>query len=47
MSNGNPGMVMASDVEYGDECWASLDGKAVAVGRYKAGELHPSRVFNT
>ena len=47
MRNGNPGMVMASSVEYGDECWASLDGKAVAVGRYKAGELHPSRVFNT
>ena len=47
MRNGNPGMVMASDVEYGDECWASLDGKAVAVGRYKAGELYPSRVFNT
>ncbi len=47
MRNGNPGMVMASDVEYGDECWASLDGKAVAVGKYKAGELHPSRVFNT
>jgi tRNA pseudouridine55 synthase len=47
MRNGNPGMVLASGVEYGDECWASLDGKAVAVGRYKAGELHPSRVFNT
>lgn len=47
MRNGNPGMVLASDIEYGDECWASLDGKAVAVGRYKAGELHPSRVFNT
>jgi tRNA pseudouridine55 synthase len=47
MRNGNPGMVLASDVEYGEECWASLDGKAVAVGRYKAGELHPSRVFNT
>lgn len=45
--NGNPGMVFASDVEYGDECWASLEGKAVAVGVYKAGELHPSRVFNT
>jgi tRNA pseudouridine55 synthase len=44
--NGNPGMVLASDVEYGDECWASLDGRAVAVGVYKAGELHPSRVFN-
>ena len=46
LRNGNPGMVFASDVDYGDECWASLDGKAVAVGVYKAGELHPSRVFN-
>ena len=46
LRNGNPGMVFASEAEYGDECWASLDGKAVAVGLYKAGELHPSRVFN-
>lgn len=46
MRNGNPGMVFASDVEYGDECWASLDGVPVAVGCYKAGELHPARVFN-
>jgi tRNA pseudouridine55 synthase len=45
LRNGNPGMVLASNVEYGDECWASLDGRAVAVGVYKAGELHPSRVF--
>lgn len=45
LRNGNPGMVLAADVEYGDECWASLDGKAVAVGAYKAGELHPTRVF--
>ncbi len=45
LRNGNPGMVLASDVEYGDEAWASLDGKAVAVGVYKSGELHPSRVF--
>ncbi|MCG7521027.1 tRNA pseudouridine(55) synthase TruB [Ruegeria sp. Ofav3-42] len=45
LRNGNPGMVLASDVEYGDEAWASLDGKAVAVGIYKSGELHPSRVF--
>ncbi len=47
LRNGNPGMVIATDIEYGDECWAALDGQAVAVGRYKAGELHPSRVFNT
>lgn len=46
LRNGNPGMVIAHDVEYGDEVWASFDGRAVAVGRYKAGELHPSRVFN-
>ena len=47
LRHGNPGMVLASNAEYGDEAWASLDGKAVAVGIYKSGELHPSRVFNT
>jgi len=47
LRHGNPGMVIAAgDVEYGDEAWASLDGKAVAVGTYRSGELHPSRVFN-
>jgi len=46
LRNGNPGMVIASDVEYGDEAWASHEGQPVAVGIYKAGELHPSRVFN-
>jgi tRNA pseudouridine55 synthase len=46
LRNGNPGMVIAHDVEYGEECWAAQDGRAVAVGRFKAGELHPSRVFN-
>jgi len=47
LRHGNPGMVIASELEYGDECWAACDGRAVAVGRYKAGELHPARVFNT
>lgn len=47
LRNGNPGMVRAHDVDYGEECWASYQGKAVAVGRFRAGELHPSRVFNT
>jgi len=46
MRNGNPGMVLAATVDYGDEAWASYQGRAVAVGIYKAGELHPSRVFN-
>jgi tRNA pseudouridine55 synthase len=46
LRNGNPGMVIASDVDWGDEAWASHQGRAVAVGIYKSGELHPSRVFN-
>lgn len=47
LRHGNPGMVLvADDVAYGDEAWASFDGKAVAVGTYRAGELHPTRVFN-
>lgn len=46
LRNGNPGMVIASKADYGDEAWASLNGHAVAVGIYKAGELHPNRVFN-
>jgi tRNA pseudouridine55 synthase len=47
LRNGNPGMVIASGVEYGEEAWASHQGRAVAVGVYKAGELHPTRVFAT
>ena len=45
MRNGNPGMVIASDAHFGDLAWASHQGVPVAVGTYKAGELHPSRVF--
>jgi tRNA pseudouridine55 synthase len=45
LRNGNPAMVIASGVEYGDECWVSCEGTPIAVGRYKSGEVHPSRVF--
>ncbi|GGL73997.1 tRNA pseudouridine(55) synthase TruB [Wenxinia marina] len=46
LRNGNPASVIApSDLQFGDECWASHDGRAVAVGTYMGGELHPSRVF--
>ena len=45
LRNGNPGMVISSNAEYGDEAWASFEGRAVAVGVYRSGELHPSRVF--
>lgn len=44
LRNGNPALVMG-DVEYGDTCWAAEGDNAVAVGVFKAGELHPTRVF--
>lgn len=45
LRNGNPGQVIGH-ADWGCEGWASLNGQAVAVGHYRAGELHPSRVFN-
>ncbi|PIE09744.1 MAG: tRNA pseudouridine(55) synthase TruB [Rhodobacterales bacterium] len=44
LRNGNPAPVLGS-AEYGEEVWASYQGQAIAVGRYKSGELHPARVF--
>ncbi|MEM1374563.1 MAG: tRNA pseudouridine(55) synthase TruB [Pseudomonadota bacterium] len=45
LRNGNPGFIYPGDAEFGDEAWASLYGRAVAVGTARGGELHPSRVF--
>ncbi len=45
LRNGNPAPVISSDADYGDLAWASHDGHAIAVGTYRSGELHPSRVF--
>ena len=38
--------VPARNLDYGDVAWASLDGLPVAICTYKAGLLHPDRVFN-
>jgi len=46
LRNGNPAEVIASDIEFGEEAWASHDGRAIAVGTYRGGLLHPTRVFN-
>jgi len=46
LRHGNPGMVIASGVDYGAPAWASYQGQPVAVGIYRSGELHPVRVFN-
>ncbi len=45
LRNGNPASVIASNVEYGEEVWASYEGKAIAVGTYRGGEMQPARVF--
>ncbi len=45
LRNGNPASVIATNVEFGDEVWASYEGKAIAVGTYRGGEIQPSRVF--
>lgn len=45
LRNGNPALVFPGEAEYGDEAWVSHDGHAIAVGQYRGGELHPSRVF--
>ncbi|QYK42445.1 MAG: tRNA pseudouridine(55) synthase TruB [Paracoccaceae bacterium] len=45
LRNGNPGPVLAHGLPWGTEAWASEGGRAVAVGRYQAGALHPTRVF--
>ena len=45
LKNGNPGEVLGT-AEYGEEVWVSHDGQPLAVGIYRGGEVHPSRVFN-
>ncbi|MGI3184684.1 tRNA pseudouridine(55) synthase TruB [Nioella aestuarii] len=45
LKNGNPGQVLGT-AEYGEEVWVSYKGAPVAVGIYRGGEVHPSRVFN-
>ena len=45
LRNGNPAPVLPGDAAFGDEAWASFDGRAVAVGTYMGGNLNPGRVF--
>ena len=46
LGHGNPGMVIGAGLNWGDTAWASFEGRAIAVGIYRGGELHPGRVFN-
>ena len=44
LRNGNPAICFTK-AEYGDEIWVSHEGKAQAIGLYKSGEIHPTRVL--
>lgn len=45
LRNGNPGTVLSTEAEFGDTCWGQHNGEPVAVGQFRAGKLHPERVF--
>jgi tRNA pseudouridine55 synthase len=48
LRNGAAGPVIPPDgLQWGEEAWASRDGRAVAVGVFEAGTLRPTRVFAT
>ena len=44
LRNGNSAICFAN-ADYGDEIWASYNGKAQAIGHFKSGEIHPKRVI--
>lgn len=46
LKNGNPALVFANDADYGDTIWTSHNSTPIAVGTFKSGEIHPTRVFN-
>ena len=46
LKNGNPGQVLPGAASYGDLVWVSYAGQPLAIGRLRAGEVHPERVFN-
>ncbi|MFO1176476.1 MAG: tRNA pseudouridine(55) synthase TruB [Paracoccaceae bacterium] len=45
LKNGNPGQVLTG-ADFGEEVWVSYQGRPVAIGSYRGGEVHPGRVFN-
>lgn len=46
IANGNAADVVTSEADYGETALALHAGTPVAIGTYRAGALHPTRVFN-
>lgn len=47
VQHGNSVDVLSSEAEFGETVWASHQGRALAIGQYRAGRFHPSRVLHT
>ncbi|MEL6235338.1 MAG: tRNA pseudouridine(55) synthase TruB [Pseudomonadota bacterium] len=46
LRNGNPAPVHTARLAYGDTAWVAHAGRPLAIGQYRGGLLHPSKVFN-
>jgi len=46
IAHGNSTPLTATDLDHGQEAWASSEGLAIALGRYEGGAFHPERVLN-
>jgi tRNA pseudouridine55 synthase len=46
LRQGRPAPAAGGDLSYGDLAWAALDGVPVAIGSWRGGMLHPTRVLN-
>ncbi len=44
--HGNPAEVVSTEAGFGDLAWAAWRDRPLALGRYRAGHFHPSRVLN-
>ena len=45
LRNGNPAPVILTEAKYDGLCWVAHQGHPIAIGEYRAGFLHPVRVF--
>jgi len=45
LRHGNPAPVLWSEADYGEDAWASCQGRAVALGTALGGEFRPARVI--
>ena len=45
LQSGHPVPTIEKLAVYKDRCWVAYDGKPIAIGEYRAGVFHPTRVF--